>query len=183
MPNWASTTYTLTGKDARKVFDIIEKYSNNLNDHNRFWLGHVVEDLNNGKCDIYARGWVNDWDIESDESIILYCETAWSELSEWRHFVESKFEDLKIYYICSECGMEIYMYNNPDFESIYEVDTERNGIQEFDSEKDMLQYVCEYINKKEVGTRKEVEKSVEEFNEKADDDDYIYIHEYEYIDD
>lgn len=184
MPNWATTTYTLTGKDAHKVFNLIHKHLEDNNDANKNWLGRVVEDLNNGECNVYARGWINDYDVEDDDCIKLHCETAWSECNEWREFLESKFEDLKIYYVTEECGMDVYITNDPDYPYMYLLDTDECSCEEYETEEEMLKAACSHIGKEEVGTREQVEEWCEKFNDKHKDcDKYVYIHEYTYIDD
>ena len=135
----------------------------------------------------------------------MYCETAWTELTNWRHAIESAL-DTKIYYIAEEPGMGYFVYNNPSEEDIFRVeyeisddDASRLDIYpqddyEFTNAKELLSFVekitgysaqCDKNTNSEEQLYKQAQLLTEKANDKFDEEDngyYINVDKYEYID-
>lgn len=82
----------------------------------KLWLGCLVKALGGDPQKVYCRGTITFYEME-DDVLTLNTETAWAEMSETRHFIESCFPGMKIYYIEEESGCERFFCN--DSEGIY----------------------------------------------------------------
>ena len=118
MPNWAYTTYKIKGSESEvaalyKTIQDLEQREESLlpNGFGKLWLGNLVNALGGDWNDIYCRGQILDYNLAND-LLIINTETAWGEMSETRHFIESKFPSLEIYFQTEEPGMCIFQTNN-----------------------------------------------------------------------
>lgn len=114
MANTCFTNYAVVGPQ-----DQLHKLSNVLW---QAWSGNryetrldsVVIILGGDSNKYHLRG--NLTEIEDDKTEILRfnTETAWSECSDFRHFLEGKFPDLSFYFISEEFGCEYWVTNDDD---------------------------------------------------------------------
>lgn len=119
MPNWAYTTYKIKGSEEEvaalhKTIQDLEQREESLlpNGFGKLWLGNLVHALGGDWNDIYCRGQILDYSL-GNGVLCINTETAWGEMSETRHFIESKFPSLEIYFITEEPGMCIFQTNDP----------------------------------------------------------------------
>ena len=136
MPNWCSTTYTLTGerKDILKVWntlDEIEEKAKIETDFGSSWLGHILDYLGMPEKAILSgpircRGNISYRDIQTDDSsgeITIETETAWSVMPvPFKMLVERVAPDVEIVYQAIEPGCEIYLTNDRTVEGTYLLD-------------------------------------------------------------
>ena len=126
MPNWCDTTYKAVGtkEQVKKFYDLATKAWEGRSEKHpnarEGWLGTFV-DILGGPEEAYARGWMLDEpymrdDFEDYAECTIYCETAWSEPEQWRHFIEEKIDGLKIFYVAIEPGCGVYMSNDDEYE-------------------------------------------------------------------
>ena len=199
MANTCYTTYKIFDKKASiKIRDIIKK------NKYRVPMSSILDALNIPKEDIDCRGEITGISFD-DNHLFLYCETAWTELTNWRHAIESAL-DTKIYYIAEEPGMGYFVYNNPSEEDIFRVeyeisddDASRLDIYpqddyEFTNAKELLSFVekitgysaqCDKNTNSEEQLYKQAQLLTEKANDKFDEEDngyYINVDKYEYID-
>ena len=118
MPNWAYTSYKIKGSEEEvaalhKTIQDLEQREESLlpNGFGKLWLGNLVNALGGDWNDIYCRGQILDYSLENG-ILCINTETAWGEMSETRHFIESKFPSLEIYFQTEEPGMCIFQTND-----------------------------------------------------------------------
>lgn len=185
MPNWCDTTYYIEGESSALMYENLKKREAS-SDCNWNWLGHFVTDFGGDSSKIYSRGWINGYDYNEDDRILtLYCETAWTECNEWRHFIISKCEDLTISFIAEESGNDYYVTNIPDYEFPFVVETDDEHFDLRDASQ-VLATVCEYSECEVPDCDDEFEMAMrlaDEYNEKhKDDDKYVFVNRFTYYD-
>lgn len=119
MPNWCDTTYKIVGPlKSRKAFVAMLDHFNTLpeplvpNGFGKLWLGCIVSYLGGSWKDIYCRGQILGY--KRIRGLILNVESAWGEMDETRHFLQTVFPSLEIYFQTEEPGMCIFETNDPD---------------------------------------------------------------------
>ena len=118
MPNWAYTQYKNRGseKEVAALYKTIQSLAERKesllpNGFGKLWLGNLVNALGGDWEKIYCRGQILDYSLENG-LLIINTETAWGEMSETRHFIQSKFPSLQIYFQTEEPGMCIFQTND-----------------------------------------------------------------------
>ena len=78
------------------------------------FLGCLVTSLGGNIEDIYCRGLFIDLmnEIDSDGIISFTTVTAWVEMAEMRHFLESQYPRLNFFYLSEESGCDYYDCND-----------------------------------------------------------------------
>ena len=193
MPNWCDTTYRAVGtkEQVKQFYDLATRaWKENSEKHptaSKGWLGSFVDFLD-GPDDVYARGWMLDEpylrdDFEDDYAeCTIYCDTAWNEPEQWRHFMEFKIDGLKIYYVAIEPGCEIYATNDDAYEGKYYVDhTPEQPDSPFMTEDELCAYIEKYYQTN-VNDAADCMAFAIGFNE-DNDDEGLYIHAMEVYDD
>ena len=197
MSNTCFTTYKVVSenkKDVTKLFKTIKRLDgrktplvkNGWYDP-KLWLGCLVKALGGDPNKVYCRGTITFYELE-DDVLTLNTETAWAEMQETRHFIESCFSDMKIYYIEEESGCEIF--NTNDSEGIYFKD--RYYLDGFDDSEyfETLEEAAKYV-KDIVGHDVEadfdaIDKALSDYVEEHEEDDpdcYYSFHEFKVVDD
>lgn len=195
MSNTCFTTYKVTGKkkDVTKLFKTIQRldgrktplvpngwYAANL------WLGCLVKALKGDPNKVYCRGTITFYEME-DDVLTINTETAWAEMDETRHFIESCFPDMKIYYIEEESRCEIF--NTNDSEGIYFKDRYYidgfDGCEYFETLEEAAKYVKEIVGHDVEATVKAIETALNKYMEEHEEEDncYYYFHEFQVVDD
>lgn len=120
MPNWAYTQYKVRGREdevmaLHKMIKDLEQREESLlpNGFGKLWLGNLVHILGGDWEKIYCRGEIMDYSLENG-ILTMNTETAWGELSEVRHFLQSKYPSLEIYFQTEEPGMCVFQTNNSE---------------------------------------------------------------------
>lgn len=122
MANLCNTVYKVTGKAEH-----VERLANTMKEleampnpglvNNGFgstWLGNLIAKEGGDPDTISCRGeWMFD---KPDQPIVdgvlsFTVVSAWSEMSEWRHFVEQRF-DVKIFFLSEEFGSLVFETND-----------------------------------------------------------------------
>jgi hypothetical protein len=187
MANMASVSYAIEGpkKTLQKINEAIVVAIHT--DDNRYELYKVAEYLKLPiKNDTRLGGEISEeptWD-ENTGALRFWSEERWG-LQDFAELLEKYFPDIKVYWTVEECGMEIYCTNDKEgkyFPERYWVDTCIDSIynsEYFKTKKD----VYEWLDKLTYG-RVKSEEDAEEFNADyedagTDDENFIYIHEFE----
>ena len=192
MSNTCFTTYKVVSenkKDVTKLFKTIKRLDgrktplvkNGWYDP-KLWLGCLVKALGGDPNKVYCRGTITFYEME-DDVLTLHTETAWAEMSETRHFIESCFPGMKIYYIEEESGCEIF--NTNDSEGIYFKDRYYlDGFDDseyFETLEEAAVYVKEIVGHEVEATVKAIDKALSDYveeNEEDDPDCYYSFHEF-----
>lgn len=191
MANWASTSYRIEGskEDLEKVYNVIDEFMSERRkpvqvDASNEWEGNIIRAL--GATDEqmknnYLRGFIEEYEMDGD-IIRIEAEEAWG-TTDFRYVLAQLMPELTIYYIVEEPGCEVYATNDAEgkyFPERFYVDAYVNGDYQseyFDTEEQAMTYVANLLGKQEV--RK---NELENWNEcHEEDDNFIYIHEFEIV--
>ena len=182
MSNTCFTTYKVVSenkKDVTKLFKTIKRLDgrktplvkNGWYDP-KLWLGCLVKALGGDPNKVYCRGTITFYEME-DDVLTLNTETAWAEMSEARHFIESCFPGMKIYYIEEESGCEIF--NTNDSEGIYFKDRYYldgfDDSENFETLEEAAVYVKEIVGHEVEATVKAIDKALSDYVEEHEEDD------------
>lgn len=191
MANWASTSYRIEGskEDLEKVYNVIDEFMSERRkpvqvDASNEWEGNIIRAL--GATDEqmknnYLRGFIEEYEMDGD-IIRIEAEEAWG-TTDFRHVLAQLMPELTIYYIVKEPGCEVYATNDAEgkyFPERFYVDAYVNGDYQseyFDTEEQAMTYVANLLGKQEVS-----KNELENWNEcHEEDDNFIYIHEFEIV--
>lgn len=191
MANWASTSYRIEGSksDLERVYRIIddfvcERQKPVETNASKEWEGNIVKVL--GATDEqleknYLRGFIGEYELDG-EVLRIDAQEAWG-ATDFRHILGKLMPELTIYYIVEEAGCDVFATNDIDgkyFSERYLVDAyvkNEDFYEYFDTEKQMKNFVSSLLEKEEF-----TEEDIEAWNEEHEDDDsYIYIHEFKYV--
>ena len=197
MSNTCFTTYKVVSeqkKDVTKLFKTIKRLDgrktplvkNGWYDP-KLWLGCLVKALGGDPQKVYCRGTITFYEME-DDVLTLNTETAWAEMSETRHFIESCFPGMKIYYIEEESGCERFYTN--DSEGIYFKDRYYlDGFDDseyFETLEEAAKYVKEIVGHDVEADFDAIDKALSDYVEEHEDDDpgcYYSFHEFKEVND
>ena len=197
MSNTCFTTYKVVSekkKDVTKLFKTIKRLDgrktplvkNGWYDP-KLWLGCLVKALGGDPQKVYCRGTITFYEME-DDVLTLNTETAWAEMSETRHFIESCLPGMKIYYIEEESGCEIF--NTNDSEGIYFKDRYYlDGFDDseyFETLEEAAKYVKEIVGHEVEADLKAIDKALSDYVEEHEEDDpdcYYSFHEFKEVND
>lgn len=197
MSNTCFTTYKVVSenkKDVTKLFKTIKRLDgrktplvkNGWYDP-KLWLGCLVKALGGDPQKVYCRGTITFYEME-DDVLTLNTETAWAEMSETRHFIESCFPGMKIYYIEEESGCERFYTN--DSEGIYFKDRYYlDGFDDseyFETLEEAAKYVKEIVGHEVEAGLKAIDKALSDYVEEHEEDDpdcYYSFHEFKEVND
>jgi hypothetical protein len=113
MPNWCKTEYICTSKRREDLDDLYEKIEH-LNEIGHMLLGDVVSLLGGNNEKIECQGQWLTHDYIDEIGYHFETMTAWDEMNEFRHFIESKYPEMKIYYQSTEFGNKYFVTNDKD---------------------------------------------------------------------
>ena len=117
MANWASTSYRIESKqkDLQEIYDLFMQFNengrtpfDNLTDKN--WEGNIVWALGGDTNNYYLRGFIQSCEI-SEGMLSIEAEEAWG-ASDFRHFLENHYKDMKVYFMVEEDGDCVYATND-----------------------------------------------------------------------
>ena len=118
MPNWAYTSYKIKGSESEvaalhKTIQNLADMDESLlpNGFGKLWLGNLVRALGGDWEKTYCRGHILDYSLENG-ILKINTETAWGEMSDVRHLIETKYPSLQIFFQTEECGMCIFQTND-----------------------------------------------------------------------
>ena len=191
MANWASTSYRIEGSesDLKKVYDVIDNFVTGkskpvLEDASKEWEGNIVKTLGASDEQLkesYLRGFIEEYELDGDV-IRINAEEAWG-ATDFRHILENLIPELTIYYIVEEAGCDVFATNDIDgkyFPEQYLVDAyvkDADYYEYFETKGQMKDFVSSLIGKEDF-----TDEDIEAWNEEHEDDDsYIYVHEFQYV--
>ena len=122
------------------------------------------------------------WD-ENTGALRFWSEERWG-LQDFNELLEAQFPDVKVYWIVEESGMEIYCTNDKEgryFPERYCVDTAIDDMYDsecFETEEQVYKWLDELTHGK-VKSEEDVEKFNAEHEDACDDENFIYVHEFE----
>ena len=140
MANWASTSYRIEGnnEDLQELYNLCKAFDSGERpamEENaaRDWEGNIILALGIEKGNSYLRGFIQSCDL-SDGLLCIEAEEAWG-ATDFRHLLESHYENMKIYYIVEEDGCKVYATNRlkRDTATIADID-EWNKQHEYDDD-------------------------------------------------
>lgn len=191
MANWASTSYRIKGSesDLKKVYDVIDNFVTGkskpvLEDASKEWEGNIVKALGASDEQLkesYLRGFIEEYELDGDV-IRINAEEAWG-ATDFRHILGNLMPELTIYYIVEEAGCDVFATNDIDgkyFPEQYLVDAyvkDADYYEYFETKGQMKDFVSSLIGKEDF-----TDEDIEAWNEEHEDDDsYIYVHEFQYV--
>ena len=191
MANWASTSYRIEGSesDLKKVYDVIDNFVTGkskpvLEDASKEWEGNIVKALGASDEQLkesYLRGFIEEYELDGDV-IRINAEEAWG-ATDFRHILGKLMPELTIYYIVEEAGCDVFATNDIDgkyFPEQYLVDAyvkDADFYEYFETKGQMKDFVSSLIGKEDF-----TDEDIEAWNEEHEDDDfYIYVHEFQYV--
>ena len=191
MANWASTSYRIEGSesDLKKVYDVIDNFVTGkskpvLEDASKEWEGNIVKALGASDEQLkesYLRGFIEEYELDGDV-IRINAEEAWG-ATDFRHILGKLMPELIIYYIVEEAGCDVFATNDIDgkyFPEQYLVDAyvkDADYYEYFETKGQMKDFVSSLIGKEDF-----TDEDIEAWNEEHEDDDsYIYVHEFLYV--
>ena len=191
MANWASTSYRIevSESDLKKVYDVIDNFVTGkskpvLEDASKEWEGNIVKALGASDEQLkesYLRGFIEEYELDGDV-IRINAEEAWG-ATDFRHILGNLMPELTIYYIVEEAGCDLFATNDIDgkyFPEQYLVDAyvkDADYYEYFETKGQMKDFVSSLIGKEDF-----TDEDIEAWNEEHEDDDsYIYVHEFQYV--
>lgn len=188
MANWARTSYRIEGnqEDLQEIYNLYKAFDNGerpvmRKDASTDWEGNIVLALDEDKGGCYLRGFIQSCEL-GDDVLSIEAEEAWG-VTDFRFFLETHYEGMKVYFIVEEEGCEIYATNDTEgkyFAYRFIVDSCVDGeddYEEFKTEDEALAYAANRM-KRDVAMYHDIDKWNEEHEY---DDDYISIHKYEVV--
>lgn len=191
MPNWCSTTYRIQGdsKDINSFHKLIQRLEKRKkpyvpNGFGNLWLGCIVNKLGGDWNKVYCRGEIVYYEKNEDGTLSIMTETAWSEMSEWRHFIESKYPSFKIYFSSEECGCEYYITNDSEgryFPERYYLDSGEEPLY-FETITEAADCVSELVGEQTEANLDAINKALEKYMAEKEDIWYSF-HEFTIVKD
>jgi len=180
MPNWCNTDYKIEGDS-----QALERIKDAIDSASSVWQDEIVENLRvELSIDYGLRGYLTSGPDIEDGVLHVTFDEAWGR-SDFAEVLKEKFPSLRIYWMAEEPGSQIFETN--DAEGKYYTDRffvdayigEDYFAEYFEDAQDAWKYIASI-------SECESEEDVESFNENrrlADSEEYIYIHEFEVIED
>lgn len=199
MPNWAYTTYKIKGSEDQvaalhnTIKDLAEREESLLpNGFGKLWLGNLVHALGADWNNVYCRGQITDYKLASG-ILIINTETAWGEISDVRHLIETRYPSLEIYFMTEECGMCIFQTNDATGEVfperwLLDWNDEKNSIFIWEYFVDLPAVVtylknCDVIEKDIQPTKKAILAVLDQIQEERPDDISFMFEEFVVVED
>ena len=188
----ASVAYAIEGP--QETLDIIKEAINkavNAKDDKRYEeyttclnLGFTEEEIEKSRLG----GLITEEAEIRDGALRFWTEERWG-LQDFDELLMQKFPDIKVYWVVEESGMEIYCTNDKEgkyFPERYWVDTAQDDIynsEYFKTEEQVYKWLSKITNGR-VKSKEDVEEFNSDYEDSGtEDENFIYIHEFEIIDD
>ena len=189
MPNWCSTTYKIVGKkeEVHALCDVLTTIKSKSHSDNRtkMWLVDVVEYLGGDWETITCRGEITGFNL-SEDVLTISQETAWNEQADFRHFLETTYPHIKIFYREEECGGELYYHNDHTghyFPEQYLLDSYSEP-EYFMTLSEAINRVTEITGRKNLTTEHDMLHALDLYLEEHEEEDIFYsMHKFEFCED
>lgn len=144
------------------------------------FLGTIVKAFGGDWEKVYCRGWIASIDPLNEECFYFLTETAWGEINEVWDLVMRHYKTLEYYYLAEEPGNLHFVTNDVNEEhfpeSFYVYDDVNNQTEYPQCEEELLKYMANVMEVEKIKNREELDKLLEEFNER-DADNNLYYYE------
>jgi hypothetical protein len=145
----------------------------------QLWLGCLIKVLGGDPDEVYCRGTITNYEMYGD-ILIISTETSWREMSETRHFIETCFPNLKIYYLEEEEGCERFYTNDVDrlyFKERYYLDGFYDS-RYFETITEVAEYVKQIVGYKVEATFNTIVDTLATYvkDHEMDNDIYYNLH-------
>lgn len=188
MANWASTSYRIEGKqdDLLQIYNLFIAFDKGerkpWNEKtSEDWEGNIVWALGGDITKYYLRGFIQTCELENG-LLSIEAEEAWG-ASDFRKFLESHYEGMRVFYIVEEEGCEVYATNDTEgkyFNYRFMVNSCIDGNDEweyFKTEQEALAYIAERLELDSITV-----SQLETWQENHEnEDDYICFNEYKIV--
>ena len=125
-------------------------------------------------------------EINEHGALRFWAEERWG-LQDFEALLRQKFPDITVYWVVEECGMEIYCTNDKEgkyFPDRYWGDTAQDDIYQseyFKTEEAMYRWLDKITNGR-VKSKEDVEEFNTDYEDSCtEDENFIYIHEFEIL--
>ena len=196
MPNWCYTQITINNENKEEL----KHFENLLNDwtsHNYMengfglnWLGNIVGNSGIGTVseskdtDISCRGSLIYMENFGDQ-LVIDTETAWApKLRMWIMLLDKYLPDAELIYQAEECGMALYLTNDPALVGKYglEIFNFEEELEDFEtddllSEESLIATLQDLLKTKETDI-----KALLNMFEKSEFSDYMVIYQWDFAD-
>lgn len=190
MANMASVAYAIEGpqKDLEDILGAICLAVAAKNDKWEEWQACINLGFEESELEGYRLGGEISEDPEIKNGVLrFWAEERWG-LQDFHEVLQKRFHDrLTIYYVVEECGCEVFCTNDREgkyFPERYWVDTAQDDIYQseyFQTEEAMYEWLNEKYG---VKNKDEVDAWNQDYEATGDDcENFIYIHEFEILDD
>lgn len=191
MPNWCLTTYKCVGsaaslKELHRALKYMEGRKTSIlkNGFGKMWLGNLIFKLGGDWEKYRCRGEVLNYSFENNVLTIVQ-ETAWCEQEGVRIFIETKFPDVKVYFMDEESAMGYYVTNDKSFTYFSErffLDANEGG-EYFKNINEAAAYVSNIVGYKIDPNVNTINKALDDFIEEQHDEDMFFnLHEFVIVD-
>lgn len=193
MPNWASVTYKCVGSpkevgQLHSALKEIEQCKTTLikNGFGKWWLGNLVVKLGGDWEKYRCRGEITDFDLDADDCLTIWMETAWCEQEGVREIIEQTFRSITVFYIEEEPGCGVYCTNDRSrafFTDRYFLDSSEDT-DYFSSIESAAERVAEIVGHVVDLSVEAMQKALNEYVERQNKPNLFYcLHEFEIVDD
>lgn len=184
MSNTCFTTYKIVGKkeSIAKLHRTIKKLDEgqtSLVDNEwynpKLWLGCLVVALGGNPEEVLCRGIITNFEMKYDV-LTINTESAWTEMSETRHYIESRIPDLKIFYLEEEEGCERFNTNDSEgifFKERYYLDSS-DGARYFCTLQEVADYAEKVTGLKMEPSFNTIKNALSNYAEEYEEDDTRY---------
>ena len=191
MANWAQTEYKIEGnlKDLQEIYELFCKFDkgerkpfDELTD--KEWEGNIVWALGGTTKELYLRGFIQTCELDEEGILSIVASEAWG-VTEFRKFLESHYNGMKIYYCSEEEGCDYFQTNDKEhkyFDYTCMIHSCVDGDEDYEyfkTKEKALEYIADSLKVSSITM-----KEIEEWNKKYEgvDDNYIVFNEYEIVD-
>ena len=193
MPNWAYSQYRCVGDKEQLLklhstmseLDCMKSPGLHENGFGSTWLGNLVIKLGGDWEKVYCRGTWDNLLLHDDGTVSFSVESAWDEPNEVRHFLESVFPEIRIYFQCEELGMGIYKTNDDTrlyFPEQFYLWVEDETTEYCNDLESLIRAVEKITGSKNLNTLDACEKALKTYSRKNHDLGYS-IEEFSIVDD
>lgn len=185
MSNTCFTTYKIVGpkESVTKLYRTIKELDGRQTPlvenewyNPKLWLGCLVTALGGNPENVLCRGTITSYEM-TDDVLTVNTESAWTEMSETRHHIETHFADIKIYYLEEEEGCERFITNDAVglfFKERYYLDCS-DGARYFCSLQEVADYAEELIGYKPAASFNHIKDALNSYADDHTEDDVRYV--------
>lgn len=190
MANWCSSLYIFEG-DTTEIKDIFDKLSSLQvretslmeNGFGKNWLGNIVALLGGNPDEVACRGTYESVEISND-TLVLYTDTAWDEMRPTWDFVCQQYKTLRYYFRAEEPGGEYFVTNDRErkyFPDRYLLEQNEQEPMYFETEAALFAEV-EKRTDTSIRNWDAMQAVIDEYNENDEDDCPIVVGAFEIVD-